>query len=217
LLDEHDRLVLLDPGLSLRVPYVDPCNYGGVMDASAGTCRRLIKAQGLGGKLLYAAPEVIQNEVAYDGFAIDLWSAGVVLFVMLVGLTPFKWAHPSDQRYNAISQGGLAKTIASLDIPLNKEACHLLQGMFHSDPRKRFSLAEVMEHPWVLGRTTTSAVVEEETTAHAAAASSPKRRSLRKRLQNARTKVVPPAAYEKRQTIFRPTTQSLARAVDSRC
>jgi serine/threonine protein kinase len=156
LLDENDQVVLIDPGMSLRVPYTDPSNYGCVTDVSAGTCRRLIKAQGQGGKLMYATPEVIGKKEVVDAFAIDLWSAGVVLFVMLVGLAPFKWAHPTDKRYAKISKGGLKDLMDMLDIPLSPEACDVLQGFFWADPRRRQTLAEVMEHPWVKGKRTKS-------------------------------------------------------------
>jgi serine/threonine protein kinase len=109
-------------------------------------------AQGTGGKLMYAAPEIVSQQPHVDPFATDLWSAGVVLFVMLVGLAPFKWAHPTDKRFASISKGGLKQLIEALEIPLSPEAIDLLQGFFWADPRKRLSLAEVMQHPWVLGK-----------------------------------------------------------------
>ena len=152
LLDDKDRVVIVDPGMSLRIPYADPCNYGCVTDVSAGTCRRLIISQGQGGKLMYAAPEVVDQSEVVDGFAVDLWAAGVVLFVMLVGRAPFKWAHPTDKRFAKMSKGGLTDLMESLDIQLSPEACDLLQGFFWADPKRRFSLAEVIEHPWVQGK-----------------------------------------------------------------
>eukprot|EP00934_Nitzschia_sp_Nitz4_P002845 Nitzschia sp. Nitz4//scaffold162_size51285//1383//2994//NITZ4_006962-RA/size51285-augustus-gene-0.16-mRNA-1//1//CDS//3329537952//2835//frame0 len=151
LLDDYDRAVLIDPGMGLRVPYSDPCNPGRVSDVSSGTSRRLMISQGQGGKHMYAAPEVVEGAEAVDPFAVDLWAAGVVLFVMLVGLAPFKWAHPSDLRFAQVSRGGLRELITSLDIPMSPEAMDLLQGFFWKDPQKRWTLAEVMEHPWVQG------------------------------------------------------------------
>ena len=136
----------------MRVPYSDPWNHGAVTDVSAGTNRRLMIAQGQGGKLMYAAPEISEGRNVVDAFATDLWSAGVVLFVMLVGMSPFKAALPTDKRYAKISQGGLKDVIAALDIPLSREATHLLQGFFWHDPRRRLTLAEAMEHPWVQGK-----------------------------------------------------------------
>lgn len=151
MIDENDNIVIIDPGMSLRVPYSDPSNFGCVSDVSAGTSRRLMKNQGQGGKLMYAAPEIIEKDDVFDGFAIDLWAVGVVLFVMLIGFAPFKWAHPSDKRYAQIAKGRLKELLTSLEIPISEEACDLLQGMFWRDPRRRFTLAEVMDHPWVLG------------------------------------------------------------------
>jgi len=37
----------------------------------------------------YIAPEILVDK-GYEGFAIDIWSAGVVLFAMLYGTVPFK-------------------------------------------------------------------------------------------------------------------------------
>jgi serine/threonine protein kinase len=152
LLDENDQLVLIDPGMSLRVPYSDPYNYGCATDASAGGSRLLMIAQGQGGKLMYAPPELVNREEIVDAFAIDLWAVGVVLFVMLVGLAPFKWAHATDQRFSKISEGGLKELMEMFEIPLSPEACDLLQGFFYGDPRKRLTLAEIMTHPWVQGK-----------------------------------------------------------------
>ena len=151
MVDENDRLVLTDLGMALRVPYTDPSNMGCVTDVSEGAERRLIQAQGQGGKLMYLAPEIVASD-DFDGFAIDLWASGVVLFVLLVGLAPFKWAHASDKRYAKISRGNLRELMNGLKIPISEEACDLLQNMFWRDPRKRLTLAQVMQHPWVLNK-----------------------------------------------------------------
>lgn len=152
MLDEMDNLVLVDPGMSLRVPHSDPCNPDCVTDVSAGTSRRLMVAQGQGGQLMYAPPEVIEKRPVVDAYALDLWAAGVVGFVMLVGLAPFKWAHNSDKRFAQISRGRLGHLISALDIPLSPEAADLLQGFFWKDPRQRLTLAEILDHPWMQGK-----------------------------------------------------------------
>lgn len=151
LLDEDDNLVLIDPGMSLRVPYSDPHNYGSVSDVSCGGSRLLIKRQGQGGKLLYAPPEIINEHDFVDGFALDMWAVGVILFIMLVGRAPFQWAHPTDQRYDKMASGELKSLLKTLEIRISPEAADLLQGFFHLDPRKRITLAEAMNHPWVQG------------------------------------------------------------------
>jgi serine/threonine protein kinase len=149
LLDEYGQLVIVDLGLALRVPYADASNQGGVSDVSEGSQRLLMKAQGQCGELLYIAPELLEKEDAFDGFAVDLWSAGVILFVSLVGLAPFRWAHHSDVRYSQIANGRLRELLRDLGLPLSDEAADLLQNMLWRDPRKRLTLAQVMNHPWV--------------------------------------------------------------------
>lgn len=151
MLDEFNNLILIDFGLALRVPYVDSSNYGGVADVSEGTSRRLITRQGQSGSLIYLAPELVEPEGEFDGFAVDLWSAGVVLFILLVGMAPFEWANVADHRYSQINKGRLVDLVQSLNLPISEQACHLLQNMFWRNPRKRFTLAQVLTHPWVVG------------------------------------------------------------------
>lgn len=150
LVDKNNNLKIIDLGMCLRVPYSDPDNHGCLSDVSAGTPRRLMCAQGQGGKWMYMAPEVVAREDVFDGFAIDLWAAGVILYMMLVGLAPFKWAHESDKRFVKFTEGHLKKMMEHWKIPISDEAADLLQNMFWREPSKRLTLAEVMEHPWVV-------------------------------------------------------------------
>lgn len=146
------NLVLIDFGLALRVPYADSSNYGGVSDVSEGIGRLLMISLGQSGNLMYVPPEVIANE-PFDGFAADIWSAGVVLFVLLIGLAPFKWAHNSDVRYAQIMRGQL-KDLIGVQSPgtmISDAACDLLQNMMWSDPQQRLTLAQILQHPWVVG------------------------------------------------------------------
>ena len=182
MLDEHNNLVLIDFGLALRVPYLDKSNYGGVSDVSEGTCRRLIRHQGLSGNgLTYLAPELLHGTEAFDGFAVDLWAAGVVLFILLVGMAPFKWANLTDYRYQQINRGKLRELVLSLNVKLSDEACDLLQSMFWQKPRKRLTLSQVLSHPWVMGSgsdSTPPAPFEEERDDTPRAAFSPKRKLM---------------------------------------
>ena len=83
--DDYGDLRILDFGLCLRVPFADPNNRHLVTDVSADTSRRLMKAHGQAGNAAYMAPEVALNMGVFDGFAVDLWSAGILLFEILVG------------------------------------------------------------------------------------------------------------------------------------
>jgi Serine/threonine protein kinase len=141
---------LIDFGMALRIPYVHPSNIGSSTDVSDGTTRLLMTAQGQGGDFTYMSPEVLSRDSAFDGFAIDLWSAGVILYIMLIGSKPFKWPHPTDELFTRISEEGLLKeSLEYWEIELSDEAAHLLQNMLWKDKRKRLTLAQVMEHPWL--------------------------------------------------------------------
>jgi serine/threonine protein kinase len=95
------------------------------------------------------APEIMMGE-AFDGFAIDLWGAGVILFMMLTGLPPYEFPNNDDPRYRQIARGGLERLLRSWRCQVSPEATDLVQNMLLEDPRERLSLSEVREHPWVL-------------------------------------------------------------------
>lgn len=90
----------------------------------------------------------MENE-PFDGFAIDLFTAGVILFIMLVGIPPFEWANMGDSRFSLISQGGLESLLAQWGKSVSPEAANLLQSMLNRNPRERLSLFQVVNHPWV--------------------------------------------------------------------
>jgi serine/threonine protein kinase len=172
MVDSVGDLVLIDFGRAMRVPYRSEamstmlsawygCGGGYTpADVSAGTTRLLVQQTPVSSLqfddersgLQCVAPELIRKDPFFDAFAVDLWAAGVVLFVMLVGRAPFHLAHPSDNRYLQICCHGRLEHVAKeLDIALSDDATDLLQGMLRSEPSRRFSLAEVMEHPFLTG------------------------------------------------------------------
>ena len=146
---DTDNCLIIDMGMCLRVPYNDPSRPGTVTDVTRGTMRRLIKPQGVCGKHNYMSPEIHDNKAAFDGFAIDMWAAGVILYIMLTGFPPYDEAAKADQRFNLIINGKLMKQLRSWGINLTEEAGDLMQRMLWLHPKDRLSLAEVLAHPWV--------------------------------------------------------------------
>jgi len=148
LVDESTNCLIIDLGMCVRVPFSS--TDGTLGDVTAGALRRLIRPQGACGKPAYVSPEVLSNRDPFDGFAIDLWAAGVILFIMLVGLPPWEMAHDSDHRFTYIATGGgLMRMLAQWDRTISPEAGDLLQKMLWKDVRSRLSLLEVMNHRWV--------------------------------------------------------------------
>lgn len=147
LVNQGKDCVIIDLGMCLRVPFV--ADDGSVADVSTGSLRRLMHPQGQCGKPNYIAPEVLQSSEPFDGFGVDVWAAGIILFIMLVGLPPFEWAHDEDPRFKMITRGNLKAMIGQWNRSVSDDAAELLQNMLRKDPGDRLSLMEVMDHRWV--------------------------------------------------------------------
>ena len=94
----------------------------------------------------YTAPEVIIGGIAYDAPTTDIWSLGVMLYVMITGKFPF------DVQSRTWSQDVMRGAFAPLDdgLHLSEGLLHLLSRMLEPSPRKRAKMAELMQHEWVV-------------------------------------------------------------------
>ena len=102
----------------------------------------------------YMAPE-IHLEQGYHGPAVDLFAAGVLLFIMVTENWPFIKATSSDDYYKAIIANRVdlfwkvhLKKLKSKNIELSKELIILLTYMLSYDPIERASLAEIRQQEW---------------------------------------------------------------------
>ncbi|KAF2075117.1 hypothetical protein CYY_003594 [Polysphondylium violaceum] len=94
------------------------------------------------GSPTYASPELILRK-EYNGPSVDIWSMGVVLFVLVTGYLPF-----DGENYVELFQKILA---ADYQIPsyLTQECQSLISRMLVVDPDKRATLDEIINHPWL--------------------------------------------------------------------
>lgn len=151
----HDGNVLvIDMGMCLRVPMADNTNGSGGSATSnhrqqSSSQRCLILPQGVCGKWGYMSPEVCNNKLPFDGHAVDLWAAGVILFLMLTGFPPWERPVLSDERFKYMSNGYLVQMLTEWNVGLSADAMDLLQRMFWLDPLDRLSLEQVWSHPWM--------------------------------------------------------------------
>ncbi|OWM85518.1 hypothetical protein CDL15_Pgr019142 [Punica granatum] len=125
LLDANGVLKVSDFGLSALAQQV---REDGLLHTTCGTPN-------------YVAPEVI-NDKGYDGAKADLWSCGVILFVLMAGYLPFEEANLM----------ALYKKIFRADFScppwFSSSLRKLIKKILEPNPVKRVSIAEVIEDEW---------------------------------------------------------------------
>ncbi|XP_027350655.1 CBL-interacting protein kinase 2-like isoform X8 [Abrus precatorius] len=125
LLDENENLKVSDFGLSALAE--SKCQDG-LLHTTCGTPA-------------YVSPEVISRK-GYDGIKADIWSCGVILYVLLAGHLPF---HDSNlmEMYKKIGRGEFKfpKWFAP-------DVRRLLSKILDPNPKTRISMAKIMESSW---------------------------------------------------------------------
>ena len=124
LLDLNNNIKICDFGVSKRI------NENTLLYDQCGTP-------------LSMAPEIIMNN-GYCGFPVDVWSAGVSLYMMLTGKAPF----------NKTSNNTLQYEIVNSHFPeiehVSTECNDLLCKMLEKDPYKRITIENVLKHKWFI-------------------------------------------------------------------
>ena len=158
------RCTLMNLSCALRIP----------TDPGTGVPRMIEPQPPCASNPQTVAPELLRNE-PFDGYAVDLWAAGVVLFTMLLGADAL-FAAPvvEDRKFRMICEGNLRQLVmeiqdahlaaivanqsspSSAEAPkpplgLSDSAIDLLQQMLRPEPRSRLTLSQVQSHEWVMG------------------------------------------------------------------
>jgi len=95
------------------------------------------------------APEIKEGKT-YDGKQIDMFSCGVILFIIVQGIFPFKEAKKDEYFYNLIINNKLDTYWAKVGgQSLSEEFKDLILRMFSYDGSKRPSVEELKEHPFM--------------------------------------------------------------------
>ncbi|RFU72857.1 camk camkl ampk kinase [Trichoderma arundinaceum] len=89
----------------------------------------------------YAAPEVIGGKL-YAGSEVDVWSCGVILYVLLVGRLPF------DDEHIPSLFAKIARGTYSMPQWMPPGAAALIKGMLVVNPVQRITIEEIRADPW---------------------------------------------------------------------
>ena len=94
------------------------------------------------GSLCYACPEIL-DEIQYNPELADVWSLGVILYVLVCGYLPFSDEDDIKNRDLIVS--------GSIEFPqeLSTKLKDLLKHMLDVNPNKRYNFLRVAKHPWI--------------------------------------------------------------------
>ncbi|XP_057983134.1 CDPK-related kinase 1-like isoform X1 [Malania oleifera] len=123
--DENSPLKAIDFGLS---DYVNPDE----------------RLNDIVGSAYYVAPEVLHRSYGTEG---DMWSIGVIAYILLCGSRPF-WAR---------TESGIFRTVLKADPSfdeapwpsLSSDAIDFVKRLLNKDYRKRLTAAQALSHPWL--------------------------------------------------------------------
>ncbi|OIT33391.1 PREDICTED: serine/threonine-protein kinase PEPKR2-like isoform X1 [Nicotiana attenuata] len=121
---------------------------GQVKVSDFGLAMRISDGQSLTGVVgtpAYVAPEVLLGDYNEK---VDIWSAGVLLHALLMGLLPFQ-GDSLESLFSAIKEENLDFNGGAWE-SVSHPACDLLSHMMTRDVSARYSADEVLRHPWIL-------------------------------------------------------------------
>ena len=95
------------------------------------------------GSPCYASPEMVAGK-KYNGFKIDIWSTGVILYAMLCGYLPF------EDKDNDILFEKILECKLIFPKYISKNAKDLIKKILVTDPDKRITIPEIKRHPFYL-------------------------------------------------------------------
>eukprot|EP00658_Telonema_sp_P-2_P002683 TRINITY_DN10_c0_g2_i3.p1 TRINITY_DN10_c0_g2~~TRINITY_DN10_c0_g2_i3.p1 ORF type:complete len:529 (-),score=95.54 TRINITY_DN10_c0_g2_i3:747-2288(-) len=97
------------------------------------------------GSTKYAAPEIIQGKGMYAPSAIDIWSCGIIVYIMFAGQFPFTEATAKCELFVKYNSGHF-----TWPDHFGPDLVQLLSGMLTIEPTKRWTIAQIKQSNWWL-------------------------------------------------------------------
>ena len=107
------------------------------------------------GSLAYSAPEVLLGD-EYIAPAVDVWSLGVLLYMLVCGKAPFNETNDSETLTCILD--------CKFEIPpyVNPDCQHLIKSMIRLEPTERLTMGQVLNSSWVTQNESIPAVLSTE-------------------------------------------------------
>uniref|UniRef100_A0A914WDR8 Muscle M-line assembly protein unc-89 n=1 Tax=Plectus sambesii TaxID=2011161 RepID=A0A914WDR8_9BILA len=118
--------------------------------ADFGQSRRLLKGKptyGVVGSPEFVSPEIVNSQPVT--LATDLWSVGSLSYVLLSGISPFL-GDSDDDTLDNVRRGAYSLSPSQFDT-ISDNAKDFITQLLNVDPSKRPTVAEALQHPWMLG------------------------------------------------------------------
>uniref|UniRef100_A0A8C9JX41 non-specific serine/threonine protein kinase n=1 Tax=Panthera tigris altaica TaxID=74533 RepID=A0A8C9JX41_PANTA len=130
----------------------------------------------------YVAPEIL-SEKGY-GLEVDMWAAGVILYILLCGFPPFRSPERDQDELFNIIQLGRFEFLAPYWDNISDAAKDLVSRLLVVDPKQRYTAHQVLQHPWIetAGKTSSATLPREVPPSSEGHARSQHRRSAEKAL-----------------------------------
>ena len=143
--------ILLDDNFIQKLVDFGFAKYMGSSNSKKQTSLRTLL-----GTQTYMAPEILRGN-AYGGNKVDIFSLGVVQFILVTGTLPFSSATNIDRLYKLFHMQKYKEYWMILrkshGIRVSKSLMQLITKMFLPNPDSRISLEEIANHEWVNGKT----------------------------------------------------------------
>ncbi|KAI9347126.1 kinase-like domain-containing protein [Pilaira anomala] len=89
------------------------------------------------GTISFASPEILLG-LSYRPEPAEVWSLGILLFTLLYGQVPFS-------NSNQVISGNWSRFMQ----PKSSDCMDLLHGLLKNNPQKRFTVKQILQHPWM--------------------------------------------------------------------
>ena len=96
------------------------------------------------GSSYYVAPEVLKRNYSCEA---DIWSAGVILYILLSGVPPF-WGRTDTAVFETVRKGRY-NLVGDPWSKISESAKGLIRRILVGNPAERMSAEEILNHPWV--------------------------------------------------------------------